>query len=180
MLRRPQNFAQSSPYFWLALHRTKVRWRFRKILWPSQNIWTLLTVQIVALCIPSQWFSIKYLIKHYSYKELRMSNWLGLGYEFGLQRIVDSAIVRLYSVCAHKSNNLSSYVHHNFDRPSYFMYLKSWQAVVKFCKITFNSLVSIAIKEGTLCSKKSYVEFMFFYHVFLDFPPIFILSMNFS
>ena len=27
-----------SPYFSLALHRTKVRWRFRKILWPSQNI----------------------------------------------------------------------------------------------------------------------------------------------
>ena len=26
---------------WLALHRTKVRWRFCKILWPSQNIWTL-------------------------------------------------------------------------------------------------------------------------------------------
>ena len=27
----------------LALHyiRTKVRWRFRKILWPCQNIWTL-------------------------------------------------------------------------------------------------------------------------------------------
>ena len=23
----------------LALHSTKVRWRFRKILWPSQNIW---------------------------------------------------------------------------------------------------------------------------------------------
>ena len=40
-LRRPQNFAKSSPYFWLALHRTKVRWKFRKILWPSQNIWTL-------------------------------------------------------------------------------------------------------------------------------------------
>ena len=28
----------SSPYFWLALHRTKVRWWFHKILWPSQNI----------------------------------------------------------------------------------------------------------------------------------------------
>ena len=27
---------------WLySLHRTKVRWRFRKISWPSQNIWTL-------------------------------------------------------------------------------------------------------------------------------------------
>ena len=38
-LRRPQNFAKSSPYFWLALHRTKVRWRFRKILWPSQNMY---------------------------------------------------------------------------------------------------------------------------------------------
>ena len=37
----PQNFAKSSPYFWLTLHRTKVRLRFRKILWPSQNIWTL-------------------------------------------------------------------------------------------------------------------------------------------
>jgi hypothetical protein len=32
---------KSPPYFWLALHRTKVRWRFHKILWPSQNIWTL-------------------------------------------------------------------------------------------------------------------------------------------
>jgi hypothetical protein len=26
-----------------ALHTAKVRWRFRKILWPSQNIWTLST-----------------------------------------------------------------------------------------------------------------------------------------
>ena len=25
-----KNFAKSSPYFWLALHKTKVRWRFRK------------------------------------------------------------------------------------------------------------------------------------------------------
>ena len=41
VLRSPQNFAKSPNYFWLALHRTKVRWRFRKILWPSQNIWTL-------------------------------------------------------------------------------------------------------------------------------------------
>ena len=41
ILRRPQHFAKSSPYFWLALHRTKVRGRFCKILWPSQNIWTL-------------------------------------------------------------------------------------------------------------------------------------------
>ena len=32
---------QSSPYFWLAVQRTKVRWRFHKILWASQNIWTL-------------------------------------------------------------------------------------------------------------------------------------------
>ena len=32
-----------SPYFWLALHRTNVRWRFLKILWPSQTIWTLIT-----------------------------------------------------------------------------------------------------------------------------------------
>ena len=41
ILRRPQNFAKSPPCFWLALHRTKVRWKFCKILWPSQNVWTL-------------------------------------------------------------------------------------------------------------------------------------------
>ena len=32
---------KSPPYFWMALQRTKVSWRFQKILWPSQNIWTL-------------------------------------------------------------------------------------------------------------------------------------------
>ena len=30
-----------SSYFCLQYIQTKVRWRFRKILWPSQNIWTL-------------------------------------------------------------------------------------------------------------------------------------------
>ena len=42
-MRRPQNFAKSSPYFWLSLHSLKGRWRFRKILLPSQNIWTLIS-----------------------------------------------------------------------------------------------------------------------------------------
>ena len=36
-----QNLAKSSPYFWLQYTQSKVRGRFRKILWPSQNIWTL-------------------------------------------------------------------------------------------------------------------------------------------
>ena len=31
-----------STLLWLAMHRAKIRWRFRKIFWPSQNIWTLL------------------------------------------------------------------------------------------------------------------------------------------
>ena len=34
-------------YFWLVLHRTKVRWRFHKNLWPSQNIWTLQTSELL-------------------------------------------------------------------------------------------------------------------------------------
>ena len=38
ILRRPQNFEKYIPYLALALHGTKVRGRFRKILWPSQNI----------------------------------------------------------------------------------------------------------------------------------------------
>ena len=35
---RPQNFAKSPPYIWPLLHRTHLRWRFHKTLWPSQNI----------------------------------------------------------------------------------------------------------------------------------------------
>ena len=42
-LRRPQNFAKSSPYFWLQCIQSKVSWRFLKNLWPSQNIWSLTT-----------------------------------------------------------------------------------------------------------------------------------------
>ena len=34
-------FAKSSSKFWVQYIQSKVRWRFRKILWPSQNIWTL-------------------------------------------------------------------------------------------------------------------------------------------
>ena len=41
VLIRPQNFAKSPPYFCLYVLQTKVRWRYRKILWPSQNIQTL-------------------------------------------------------------------------------------------------------------------------------------------
>ena len=44
ILGRPQNFAKFPPYFWLALHRAKVSWTFRKILWPSQNTWTLMVI----------------------------------------------------------------------------------------------------------------------------------------
>ena len=40
-LRRPHNFAKSPPYFCLQYIQSKERWRFLKILWPSQNIWTL-------------------------------------------------------------------------------------------------------------------------------------------
>ena len=32
---------RSPPYIWPLLHRTNLRWGFGKILWPSQNIWTL-------------------------------------------------------------------------------------------------------------------------------------------
>ena len=46
--RRPQNFAKSSPYFWLEYIQSKVRGRFRKILWRSQNIWTLKAVLVLS------------------------------------------------------------------------------------------------------------------------------------
>ena len=35
-------FSKSPPYFCLQYILTKVKWRFRKILWPSKNIWTLI------------------------------------------------------------------------------------------------------------------------------------------
>ena len=34
-------FGKSSPNFWPQYIQSKVRWIFHKILWPSQNIWTL-------------------------------------------------------------------------------------------------------------------------------------------
>ena len=41
ILRRPQNFEKFPPYFCLQYIQTKVRGRFRKIFWPSQNVSTL-------------------------------------------------------------------------------------------------------------------------------------------
>ena len=35
------NFAKSSPYFWPQYIQSKLRGRFLKGLWPTQNIWTL-------------------------------------------------------------------------------------------------------------------------------------------
>ena len=39
-------FRKSPPIIWLAVHRTNNCWRFRKIFWHSQNIWTLTTYTI--------------------------------------------------------------------------------------------------------------------------------------
>ena len=46
-----KNFAKSSTNFWPQYIQSKVSGRFRKILWPSQNIWTLqyLAFQIILL-----------------------------------------------------------------------------------------------------------------------------------
>ena len=41
ILRRPQNFAKSPPYYCPMKCQSKSGWRFSKILWPSQNVWTL-------------------------------------------------------------------------------------------------------------------------------------------
>ena len=62
ILRRPQNFAKSSPYFWLQYIESKVRWRFRKILWPSQNIWTLHQSQKQSHIFPKFKAAISHLI----------------------------------------------------------------------------------------------------------------------
>ena len=48
-LKRPQNFAKSPSYFCLYVLQTNVRWRFRKTLWPSQNIQTL-TLVLLFIC----------------------------------------------------------------------------------------------------------------------------------
>ena len=42
------NIAKPSPYFWLQ-YRQSIGGRCRKILWPSQNIWTLLVWNVVPL-----------------------------------------------------------------------------------------------------------------------------------
>ena len=46
MVEISQTFVKSPPIIWLAVHRTNNWWRFRKLfLWPSQNIWTLITMK---------------------------------------------------------------------------------------------------------------------------------------
>ena len=47
------NFSKSSPYFWLQYIQSKVRWRFHKILWLSQNIWNLTMSSILTTQLPS-------------------------------------------------------------------------------------------------------------------------------
>ena len=58
ILRRPQNFAKSSPYFWQYVMWSKVRWRFRKILCPSHNILTLKCYFVSKLFLSMIWNSI--------------------------------------------------------------------------------------------------------------------------
>ena len=57
ILRRPQNIAKSPTYFCPQYIQTKVMWRFCKILWSSQNIWTLLDMYLKSLSWPSFTFS---------------------------------------------------------------------------------------------------------------------------
>ena len=64
-----KNFAKSSLNFWLQYIRSKVRGRFRKILWPSQNIWTLAVTVTISNgnssleCIWSHWTKDRHLQK---------------------------------------------------------------------------------------------------------------------
>ena len=51
ILRRPQNFAKSPPYFCLYVLLTKVKMRVRKIFWPSQDIRTLPLLRIPMVSI---------------------------------------------------------------------------------------------------------------------------------
>ena len=46
-----RNLHLNFDWHYIAMHRTEVRWRFRKILLPSQNIWTLLTLFLNELFI---------------------------------------------------------------------------------------------------------------------------------
>ena len=48
-------YSYKATKFWLAIHRKKVRWSFCKILWPSQNIWTLLALFYRLICIKVAW-----------------------------------------------------------------------------------------------------------------------------
>ena len=56
ILRRKKKIVKSPLIIWLVVHRTNNWWRSLKILWPSQNIWTLCQL-IVKLQIQTFWTS---------------------------------------------------------------------------------------------------------------------------
>ena len=109
ILWRPQNFAKSHPYIWLALHRTKVRWRFCKILWPSQNIWTLKEIRENTLSIlqqPEQHQQIKHVqtssnkrIRSYSFTPASIQHSLSVCDEDQVKKVkgLVQLVPRLYS-----------------------------------------------------------------------------------
>ena len=66
ILRRPQNFVKSPPIIWLAVHRTNNWWRFHKILWLFQNIWTLkMTSTVYTALLPLDDIFSKYDFVYY-------------------------------------------------------------------------------------------------------------------
>ena len=93
ILRRPQNFAKSSPYFWLQYIKSKVRGRFRKILRPSQNIWTLLGVYCCYLGKRKNFVYIWYSIYLLSKKDFFWfgSNWYHFTFEVIWQSLTQIA-----------------------------------------------------------------------------------------
>ena len=47
ILRRPQNFTKSPPIICPMYCQSNNWWRFCRILWPSQNIWTLMIQNLI-------------------------------------------------------------------------------------------------------------------------------------
>ena len=141
LLKRPQHFGKSPPYFWLQYTYSKVKSRFPEIFWPSQNTLTLYEVISKHFWIVGSYGRSGTVMNQFMRAEDQV---------FKLGPNTESLFWLLFTVVIKKSKDNSKNIlcHWMFvDRPSYFFYLKIW-FLATFLPKTANFRELYLLKSG--------------------------------
>ena len=140
---------KSPPIIWLAVHRTNNWWRFWKILWPSQNIWTLPSWTVV--CFYFKWQNILRAINESLCNQRSKSLQLNVsitGANYVVMRLLTTA-------CCLESNRLilkkQNICHHFLNKAIGFTYLCTY---LEFrCTVSVFSLACfLSIPSSNICT----------------------------